>query len=237
MRGQRVIEGARCDGGVRPPRVQTEAIGVERNRDGDGVVLVAVLERRDVADQQVIGDGRRGRDHLRAADHDAVVALAHDPRVQERLGLQVRGLRTIDLRRGHRVGHEPVVGTRLAVELRDAVTEARAATVEHVAPVPECRDDRGDVVRVRPMRPKLPSAQCRCTRRRRSRSAAEVGGSHITLCVPPSRSNVSSGLSAIASYRDAMTRAGPAKPGCVVTSSMALPSRRMVRPSRRIPAR
>ena len=91
-RGERVVEDARGALRVRPARIDAQARGVHRRHERQRVVLVARHERRDVGDEEPVGQHGRRRDALGAAHDDAAVALRRHARIEKRLGLAVRGL-------------------------------------------------------------------------------------------------------------------------------------------------
>ena len=74
-RGQRIIKGTGMPGAIPAPGIQPQAGRADRHGQRDGMLFIALTQRHDAAEMKVIGDGRAGSQHLRAADHDAVVAF------------------------------------------------------------------------------------------------------------------------------------------------------------------
>ena len=143
---QRIVEHARGQRRERAPRVEAQPVRVHRHHERDRIGLVTGHERRDVGDEEPVGHRRRGRDRVRAADHDPGRGLAHDSRMQERLRMAMGGSRPVDLRRHDRVRHVEVLVARARVEEPHVVAIARAAAVEEVAPGRKRGENARDVI-------------------------------------------------------------------------------------------
>ena len=57
-RRQGIVEPVGRDGGVRSARIEAQSLCIQRHHHRDRVVLIAGLERGDVAQEQVVRDGR-----------------------------------------------------------------------------------------------------------------------------------------------------------------------------------
>ena len=145
--GQRRIElrGEPDRGGLARPQRQPRRVA--RDRAGDRLLLLVGRERNDVADPDLVGVERAGRQHLHAGDDDAVVVLAHDAQRRHRDVLLVIELRIArGLRRHHRVDHVDVVVADVAVVLLQVVGEG-VRLRQRVGLHRHAGDERRDVIR------------------------------------------------------------------------------------------
>ena len=106
-------------------RPQRDARRVQRQRRGDRLALQLLVDRREVADQDLVGIDRAGGEHLHAGDRDAGIVLGHH--LQVRIvallaGKQVGALSPA--RRRHGEAEIEIVPARMVVVAQQVLPEA-----------------------------------------------------------------------------------------------------------------
>ena len=89
-------------------RQDAQALGIHRQRAGEGERLLAGLERLQIGDEHFVGHDRGGAEHLGAADGDAARILIDDPRHQI-LILLAPAFAALGLRIDDHVGEKKIV--------------------------------------------------------------------------------------------------------------------------------
>ncbi len=117
---QRIVEHRWRRGLVGLARQHGQALGVHRDRERQGVVLIAGLQRLDAGDEDFIGHDAAGRQHLGAAHRNALCILIHHAGGQERILLLRRALGAVGLRVDDDVGEIAVSYTHLDVYKRQS---------------------------------------------------------------------------------------------------------------------
>lgn len=116
---------------VRLPRPQRHARRVERQGRGDRFALQLLVDRRQIADENLVGIDRAGGEHLHAGDGDARVVLRHH--LQVRIvallaGKQIGALSSA--RRRHGEAEIEIVAAGVVVILQQVLAAARTQGVE-----------------------------------------------------------------------------------------------------------
>ena len=105
-----------CAGLERLARPQLQARRVAGDGAGDRLLLLVGRQRHDVADPDLVGEDRAGRQHLHAGDDDAVIVLAHHAQGRHRHVLPLIELGIArGLRRHHGIARIDVVVADVAV--------------------------------------------------------------------------------------------------------------------------
>ena len=144
---QRIVERAAGLKRERAARIELQSRRVDRDGDADRMVLIAGLKRVNAAQIEIVRIEARGRELLRARDHDAAVALLDHAGVEGGVALAVRRFGTVDLGRHDRIGRPQVIFTKLLVEGDHALPELLAAGGEDFRNRREAAEEIGDMVR------------------------------------------------------------------------------------------
>ncbi len=117
-----VVEGLAAD----------EAQSCARGRDAEGedVTLLTLANAGLRIDQELVGGRSVGRQHLGAADDQAVLGLVNHAEMNERMLLLVRSLRAVALRIDDGVGEKQVAAAAVLVVISNIVRVAFAALAE-----------------------------------------------------------------------------------------------------------
>ena len=145
--GQRIIE---LGDGVRrigPSRIDLQARRVDRDRHADRMILVARDLGVDAAQEQIVGKRRARRELLRTFEDDASVTFADHAGAQRRIGLRMRWLAPVDLRRRQRIGNVEMVVARKLVEAGQVVGVMLAGRGEEGGTGGKPREEPRDVIR------------------------------------------------------------------------------------------
>jgi hypothetical protein len=144
--GHRIVECAGLADRVRPPAVRLQTR--RRNRDDgcEGLVDIVGGERLDAGHQDVVAHRRAGAEHLRAAQHDAVLVLLGHTDLHEVAVPAVRGRCPAHLRRNDHVAEEQGLVQQPPVPPGDVGAELAPIAVEHFGMAREPREKGCHVV-------------------------------------------------------------------------------------------
>ena len=111
---------------------QGQAARRDRHRERHGVRPVALPHRPRGEHDELVGVHAHGRVHLRAADHDPVIALLDDPQVVIRVRLVGRAGAPVALDVGLRHRHREIPVAAVGVERPNPIEIARAPRPVHL---------------------------------------------------------------------------------------------------------
>src|SRR5262249_33692077 len=80
-RGQWIVKDAGYSERIGPTRVDLEPWRIVRHDNRDRIVLVTGPKRKDTTNEDIVGHHRASTQHLRAPQHDSVVAFLYHARV------------------------------------------------------------------------------------------------------------------------------------------------------------
>ena len=133
--GEGVVELDPLRRAERPARPERDAGRVDRHRAGHRFLYLARRERDDVADPELVGEHRAGRQHLHPVeDHALAVLRRHPQRRRAPVGALVEVRLARALRRQDRVGEVEVARARVLVIGGDALRIGAAVAVEYRRP-------------------------------------------------------------------------------------------------------